>query len=639
MIHKSALLFSAASLLGAASAFPGPETCSQLPYPPSQSDVANFLQTTYDYIVVGGGTAGVAVATRLAENGTFNVGILEAGPHYITDDLVDIPALWGKSWGNSSYDWNLVMSPQIHSANRSISMPRGRMLGGSSGINGMAWNRASSIEYDAWDQFAPNASWSWDGLLPFFMKSENTSRADPDPFPGITPEEAAAAAAAFPNESGVDGPIDAAHNIFATDALRPYVESLNNMGIHTNADGQGGNNNGVYSTLSAIRRPDSTRSYSANRYYCQGVAGSNLHVLVGATVSKMQFLPTADAAGNFVAQGVEFLVGSQTYTVNVTKEVIVSAGPVKSPQVLELSGVGDPAVLSQFGIKNIVDLPGVGANLQEHVWAGVQWEVKPNVTTFDILRNNATFAAQALAEYRANGSGIYSSTDSALCFFWQGNVTGKARVTELLQLFDEAAAAAPPDSLRAMQYPIQRSWFAEGTLDSQEIIQLSYGAFNLEAGKSYVYVLGGTIHPMARGSVHITSADPLVQPNIDPNFLGTDYDLQLTLDTVKFIQSVGKVAPYSDLIVAQTDPSPSAQTDAELIDFIRNTSAAGGHFIGTNAMAPRQSQGVVDGFLKVYGLANVRVIDASIFPLPIGHTQATVYGIAEKITDSILRGF
>ncbi|KAK7445488.1 hypothetical protein VKT23_014905 [Stygiomarasmius scandens] len=639
----SIVLLASSRFFGLSAAFPPPDNCDDLPFPPSEADIQGFLSNDFDFIVVGGGTAGITIGARLAEAGNI-VGVIEAGPFHRVDDLVDIPGLWQRNYGNGSYDWNFEMAPQVHANNRSVAMPRGRMLGGSSAINGMAWNRASIAEYDAWQTFALENEWSWDGLLPFFTKSENVSTVTPDPFPGITEEQREAAAMNFPNIAGISGPLDASHQIWYPDTMEPYVKALNSMGILTNADAQGGNTSGVYNTLSAIRRPDSKRSYSARQYYCQGVGGSNIHVITGATVSRIHFSGAPDRDGNIIANGVEFIVEDQSFAVNATREIIVSAGPVKSSQVLELSGIGNPEILSQFGIETVVELPGVGENFQEHVWAGVQWELVDGVTTFDILNNNVTFAEAALAEYRTQGTGPYSATDAALTFVWNQDVSGAKRQEELLTLFDQVVDQAPSNSLRALQYPIQRKWFAEGTVRSQEVIQLSMGAFDVEEGKSYVFALGGSIHPLARGtlvsfkisSVHIRSADPLDQPNIDPNFLGTEFDIQLNLDNVKFIQTIGRQAPFSNLIARQTHPSPDQQSDEQLLEWIRSTASSGGHLIGSNAMAPRENQGVVDSSLKVYGTTNLRVIDASIFPLPIGHTQATVYAIAEKAAGFIL---
>jgi len=330
-------------------------------------------------------------------------------------------------------------------------------------------------------------------------------------------------------------------------------------------------------------------------------------------------------------------VASKTYSVNASREVVLSAGTIQTPQILELSGIGNPYILAENGINTLVNLPGVGENFQEHLYVGVEWQLIPGQVSFDILRNNLTVAAEQLAQYNANGTGLYAALDSTLAFMPLHDFADAERRAALLQIFDEEAEEAPIFSLESLQYPIQRAWLEKDIVAQSELVVWSRGVISPAPNESYVSILGGISHPMSRGSVHISSSDPLAAPTINPQFLSKNFDSQFLLDALKFVQSIGRQSPLADVIAVQTAPDPSVQDDADLLEFVRTTTSDGDHLIGTAAMAPREFNGVVDPSLKVYGTANLRVVDASVIPLLFAaHTQATVYAIAEKAATMIL---
>ncbi|KAM5543814.1 hypothetical protein V8D89_002431 [Ganoderma adspersum] len=602
-------------------------TCDAL----KDANPADFAAIRFDYIVIGGGTAGVTLSARLAENPSLVVGVIEAGVLHLNDPILDVPVQSGI--GNATYDWQFVSTPQVNAGGRNISLPRGKLVGGSSGINGLAWNRAAAAEYDAWASLAGHWSWGWSGLLPFMKKSENFAEKPTDPFPGISAAETARADANQRHVDGFSGPIVASLNEIYFDTVTNVTVTLNNLGVATNAEPQGGNTTGVSNIRLSLDREQGVRSY-ATAYYCQYSNMTNYHVLTNAHATKIVF---ANSTSGLTATGVEFTSGGSTYAVAASKEVILSAGTIQTPQLLELSGIGNASVLQSHGIKTLVDLPGVGEQFQEHLFVAAQWQLQPGIETFDALRNNATFAAEQAAQYVSNRTGLLAATDSMTAFIPLKDIVSKERLQELLAIFDREANATGLSALQRRQYKIQREWFANGDVPAVELILWSKGLLNLQQGESYAVMLGGLMHPTSRGSAHIASSDPLAAPTINPNFLSQEFDAHLLVDVLKYMQKVGQSAPFSNLVAAQNFPDPSAQTDDQLLAYVRAGAAGGDHLIGTAPLAPRRQGGVVDRSLRVYGTRNLRVADASVFPMQIGaHSQATVYAVAEKAAKLIL---
>ncbi|KAL5513618.1 hypothetical protein ACEPAH_4017 [Sanghuangporus vaninii] len=598
-------------------------------------DAPTFARSRFDYLILGGGTAGMVLAARLAEEPGVLVGVVEAGKFLIDDPVVNTPGLSGKALGNSTYDWSFVSTPQSSASMRNFSLPRGKMLGGSSGINLMAFNRASSPEYDAWKRFAPGSDWSWDGLLPFFAKSESIASLPQDPFP-LFLEESFTGGVTARQVGSAEGPISGSFNTFYHETVPRFVQTLHGLGTRLNVDPSNGNATGLYNTRLSVNRTIGVRSYSSLGYLCGHPARSNLHILTEARATKILF---SSKGSDHVATGAEVTVGSNTYTIGASKEVIVSAGTVQTPQILELSGIGNAKILSSNGVSPLIDLPGVGENLQEHLNVGVQWQLRPGIETFDELVNNATFEAEQQRLYDSNGTGLLAALDSTLAFLPLQSVVNESRISDLLAQFDEEAKTVDPSSLQAEQYKIQRAWIAEGAIAQSELIMWSRGFINPAPNSTNMLALGGISHPMSRGSVHISSNDPLASPVIDPQFLSKQYDSQVLLDLLKLLQKIGKSGPVSEIIDKQTSPDPASQDDESLLEYIRASCAGSNHLIGTSAMAPRSLGGVVDSNLKVYGTRNVRVVDASIIPLHIAaHMEATVYAIAEKAAAMILEG-
>ncbi|PFH47990.1 GMC oxidoreductase [Amanita thiersii Skay4041] len=609
----------------------------------SKDTTDNF---SFDYIVVGGGTAGLALASRLADsNPNINICVFESGI-FRSDSLVNVPGLYGMSNGNPAYDWSYKTVPQPELNNRQVSSSAGRLLGGSSGINFLVRMRAGKPEYDAWSEFG-NGGWDWDGLLPFFKKQEKfvgpvwgTGQV----FPGVSKEEYEAAKAKESQFQGFTGPVHKTHNELYTDVLKPTIESLNNLGIRTNISPDYGNSTGIFNIGTAVNRATGQRSYAANAYLPNPediTPKPNLRVLTGCHVTKVLLKPGLGGEPA-TATGVEFIwidpdtgrpKGPQVPSqILASKEVIVATGTYNTPRLLELSGIGNPDILKQFNIPTIVDLPGVGENLQEHTFIATDYTVKDGVFTFDRLRTDPAYQQAQITEYLAQGTGAYATTVSAYGFIKLDRFLTATEIKELrAQLDTEIAAVTNP--FHKQQLLIQKRHLDDPNVGDVEVIMVpKVFATNPPGDKtSYVSFVTCLPHPVPRGSVHITSTDPLASPAINPNYLASKFDTMVSTKTTAFLRKITETAPLKDVVVAPSTPPPTVVTGPQFEAYIRGSLGSMEHPIGTASMAPRAQGGVVDPQLRVYGTSNLRVVDMSIVPLHVAaHTLDTAYAIGEK---------
>ncbi|CAE6474978.1 unnamed protein product [Rhizoctonia solani] len=600
---------------------------------------ADFSSQAFDYVVVGGGTAGLAVAARLSDNPKVTVGVIEAGPYYENDPLIDTPGLASQLQGNAKYDWMFKSIPQTYANNRVLPLPRGKALGGSSAINAMALDRASKIEYDAWEKLG-NPKWNWNGLLPYMKAAER--------FTGVDPFRANSTGAnpadIFPSQ-GTNGTITASFNIWYSDVIPPFREAMANRGVPIKFDPDSGDPFGLYNSATAVNRTTGTRSYAANTYFAYNSGRTNFVVLTGAQATKVEFKhsTTGKTDGKITATGVSFVHDSTMYTVKAKKEVVLSAGTFQTPQLLELSGIGNVTILRQNGITPVVDLPGVGENLQDHLLVPTTYELKPGITTFDILRNNATYAAAAQAQYAATHDGIYSYSTSTLSFINLDYVTTPDELSNMLARLDSEVAGDTTSALQKAQYAIQKDWLRKRVGDIEVALTTGYGGTGTpESNTSYISIRAAIQHPFSRGNVHINSSDQLAAPQINPNYLSKSIDREILVQSLKFALKTSQTEPLASFVVAREGPPPEITSDDaynESLDSVPSLTIGvkfNHALIGTAALAPRALGGVVDTSLKVYGTSNVRVADASIIPIHIGaHISRTVYGIGERLAAMI----
>ncbi|KAJ7626272.1 alcohol oxidase [Mycena polygramma] len=609
---------------------------------PSVAAIQEFIDIPFDYIVIGGGTAGLPIANRLSENPNIQVGILEAGLLIENDDIIDIPGNMAKNNGNPTYDWVTKTTPQPGCNDRSIPIFRGKVVGGSSVLNYMGWDRGSKIEYDAWKLLSDAKGWDWDALLPSFTKPEDAAPTSVDLAIGYSRTANDVFTTGIPKEVavGTGGPVKLSYNAQFADPVQAYVKGWNELGHHTNANPFGGDASGVYNANRSVDFESGKRVTSTSAYYTPVASRSNLKLLTGAQVTKIVFKKDL-VDGKVVAHQVEFSVDGKVYSVNVSKEVVLSAGTIQTPAILQLSGIGDRKLLSAEGI-NIevkVDLPGVGENLHDHSFSRIHYEAKLGNLTFDKLRNDPEFLQEQETLYKEKKQGWRASNDTTLVFTPLNKIMKEEALAAEIQNLEEdieaKKSAGSLSELEAAQYAIQLDWLKQANVPHVEFVIFSRGLVNPQPGKSYFAVNTGLQHPFSRGSVYIQSNDPLQQPAVDPRYLSHDFDVRSLLAAYRAIEALAKTDAMTAVIQDQVAPAKD-MTDAEVINYIRQAFSTGAHFMGTAAMARRELGGVVGSDLKVHGTTNVRVADASIIPIPLAaHIQGTVYAIAEKAADLI----
>ncbi|KAH6670883.1 choline dehydrogenase [Plectosphaerella plurivora] len=573
--------------------------------------------TAYDYIVVGGGTAGVAVAARLSEGlPSSKILLLEAGPTVWDEPRINVPGMKGATLG-TKYDWNFTTTAQEGVKNRVFNINRGKVLGGSSALNLMTYDRAAVAEYDSWEALG-NKGWNWKTMLAAMMKSETFTGKNTDTY----------------GSAGVgdSGPVQAVVNREIPVHQESWIPTMNALGIETNLESLGGNPLGVMYQPSSIDPKNYNRSYSANAYV--PIAKSNLVIKSDTTVAKVNL----EAVGkSHIATGVTLADGT---VIRAKREVILSAGSVQSPNLLETSGIGQASVLAAAGIKQLIELPGVGENLQDHLRIMTSYQLKPEFRSFDILRSNPAVAAAELALWNAGEESLYDYTGSAYTFTTWPQAIGD-ETTKITALAKTAAGedASPVDKkklelLSDPTVPQLEVIFSDGYTGVKGYPAATSSLF----GQGFFTLIGVVMHPLSRGSIHINPASPGGKPIIDPNYLGNEHDIEAVVQTVKYCRKIATTEPMKSLWVNEYEPGlDNVQTDAQWRDFALNTTLSIFHPVGTCSMLPKKDGGVVDANLKVYGTSNLRVIDASVIPLLVSaHIQTAVYGIAEIAATKII---
>lgn len=371
---------------------------------------AAFAAFRFDYLVAGGGTAGLTLAARLTENPLVRVGVIEAGIDRSDDPTVLTPGFAPVMWENEDYDWIFKTVPQAHGNNRRVAHPRGKQLGGSSAINFNYWTHASQKDIDNWGALG-NHGWSWQELFPYFQKSETYHS------PPAAVSEQVDTAFVESAAHGHDGPVQDSFPPFYDKFYKAFEPTYKSLGLGPTGDPKDGLAIGAYTTLLTIDPKNASRSYAANAYFKPNAARPNLQVLTGARVTKINFAPSARPLR---AIGLAFEVQNQTYTASADREVILSAGSFQSPQLLELSGIGASALLESKGIEVLYNNPNVGENLQDHILLPLGFQAAPNEVTFETIARNETYFAQILNDYTTNHTGPLSSgTSNAYVSFIQ----------------------------------------------------------------------------------------------------------------------------------------------------------------------------------------------------------------------------
>ncbi|KAJ6587790.1 hypothetical protein B0H10DRAFT_2093390 [Mycena sp. CBHHK59/15] len=578
----------------------------------STTDPTALSGKTFDFIIVGGGTAGLALAGRLAEWTNITVAVIEAGSDGTEyQDQITIPGMsYIKGLTGTSYDWQYVTTAQTNAAGYNLGWPRGKGLGGSSAINGGFWCRGSTDEYNAWNTLQNGESgaedWGWETMQASIKKAETftpMSDADASTF-SVTHDSSA---------HGTSGPIHASYSSYQYSHLSTWIPTMVTMGLAHLTDPANGTNHGVSFVPSTINPANGMTKVNWN----------------------------STTAGAAVAGGVSFAASASSteYTVNAAKEVILSGGTIGSPQVLQLSGVGPASLLKGLGIDSVIDLPGVGSNLQDHLSSSLYMQATDD-NTWAALKFDQNLWAEQLAIWKANGTGMWTYWNEATAYPSIADLMGTSASSWVSSLdmstaLSTAVAAATMDStveagVKA-QYAILADWAASSNIGQVELIFNMFGSAASMIGIQFCIQ-----HAFSRGYIHINSTSVFDYPQINPNYLSVSYDLDVMRAALKYVRNIIATAPMSSMISSETMPGSTVTADADIDTYIEKDCGTEYHPVGTNSMLPLASGGVVNTSLVVYGTTNLRVVDVSIVPLHISaHTMATAYGVAERAADLI----
>ncbi len=532
----------------------------------------------FDYIVVGAGSAGCVLANRLTADGCHKVLLLEAGPPD-SNIMIHIPVGYAQTLKDPKVNWLYQTEEDPGTGNRPHVWPRGKVLGGSSSINGLLYVRGQAADYDNWAQLGATG-WGSADVLPYFRRSEANERLADE-------------------LHGTEGPLnvsDATDHHPISDAV---VKAGMEAGLPFNDDVNGEAQDGISYFQLTVK--NGRRWSAAMAYLRPAMRRQNLRVETEAQVETVLFEGKR-------ATGVRFRQDGRIIVAKAMREVILAGGTVNSPQLLELSGIGDPAVLQSAGIAPLHALPGVGANLQDHYVVSTQFRLKPGTISVNELSRGWRLVAEA-AKYAIQRKGLLTLSAA--------HVQAYIRTRPGL---------SGPD----VQYHI-----LPATVDIEKYVSTQLWELEKQPGLT---VAPCQLRPESRGTIHVKSSDPFAPPAIRPNYLSDPLDQATIVEGLKWARHLAAQPSLAPHISHELYPGPDLQDDAALLDYARQSGTTIYHPVGTCRMGAASDAGaVVDSAGRVFGIGGLRVIDASLMPrLVSGNTNAPTMMIAEKLSDAVL---
>lgn len=531
----------------------------------------------FDFIIVGAGSAGCLLANRLTKSGKFRVLLLEAG---VSDRrfMIRMPIGYGHSFYNPKVNWQFQTGPQEALNGRNSYWPRGKVLGGSSSINAMVYVRGQRHDFDDWKN-AGNPGWGWSDVLPFFKSIETFERGGDE----------------WRGGSGELSVTDMAPSVHPL--CKDWLKAATQAGLDPTPDYNGENQEGV--SVYQITTRKGIRASSATAFLHPAAKRANLKVVTGALATRVLF-------DGQRATGIEYEVDGKTQIANATREVILSAGAVHSPTLLQHSGVGPGALLQKFGKPVVKDMPAVGQNLQDHL--GIDYLYRSRKPTLNSLLRPWWGRLMLGARYILFRDGPLSLSVNQAGGFVRSS-PGLDRV-DMQLYFSPVSYSKPTPGVRRLTLPDPFPGFFIGIQPSR---------------------------PNSRGSIGIGSADAKAAPVIEPNYLSAPGDMEQMLSGVRLIRRIAEQPAMRDLIVEEMKPGKPTQSEDELIADIRARSGSVFHPSCTCRMGPDDGTNVVDSRLRVHGLQGLRVVDASVFPnVTSGNINAPTIMVAEKGAAMIL---
>ncbi|KAJ4350390.1 uncharacterized protein N0V89_009011 [Didymosphaeria variabile] len=582
--------------------------------------------TEYDYVIVGGGITGLVVANRLSENKNKTILVIEAGENIDTQGNT-IPYKANDIAAAAPLKWTgFTTQPEAQLGDKTYNVNVGKVLGGGSVINGMVYDRGNAADYDAWEALG-NEGWGWAGMEPYFIKGTT--------FQPPSAEVAEAFNITWDPDTYGNGPLSVSITDTQYADINEYWAAWKASGVSVPVDGNSGAVGPSWFGNTMDKRTG-RRAHARYAYYDPIVNRTNLHVMTKTTAQKIVW----DKAQETMARGVEIQdANNKTSVVFAKKEVILAAGAVQTPKLLQISGVGPRSVLDAAGVHVRYANDGVGSNFQDHPYGTIVFNTTskafPNVNS---LTTNATFNASAWEEYVEHKTGPYTyARGNALAFISLPDMTSEVDAL-VASLSNQSAASYLPNIYR------NSTKLLKGFAAQREVIAGLFKRRDAAVAEFPVppdgaYGLVGIEKPLSRGIIHLNASNPTGPPTIQFNAFMNPVDKKILGIGTRFFRSVWNRPELSELVHGETIPGANYTSDEEIFSALLAKASVAptlSHPSASCPMMPEENGGCVDSTLMVYGTQHLSIIDASIIPIiPSCHLQATMYGVGEKAADVI----